>query len=36
MTTDTNQLGFDALLLDADKGNAERAFDRETAHLPSD
>ena len=36
MSNNTDQLGFDALLLDADKDNAARAFDRETAHLPSD
>ncbi|WP_299825346.1 hypothetical protein [uncultured Roseobacter sp.] len=29
-----DQLGFDALLQDADTDNATRVFDRETAHLP--
>lgn len=29
------QLGFDALLADADRANHERAFERETGHLPS-
>ena len=36
MTSDADQLGFDALLRDADKDNVEPVFDRETAHLPSD
>lgn len=31
---DSEQLGFDALLQDADTDNAARVFDRETAHLP--
>lgn len=30
----TGQLGFDALLADADTDNAARAFEKETAHLP--
>ena len=31
-----DQLGFDALLLDAAEDNQARAFERETAHLPSE
>lgn len=34
MTTHPGQLGFDALLQDADAQNAANAFARETAHLP--
>lgn len=30
-----NQLGFDLLLADADQQNKDRAFERETSHLPS-
>lgn len=29
------QLGFDALITEADSANAQQRFDRETAHLPS-
>lgn len=34
MSNHPNQLGFDALLQEADQDNAAAAFDRETAHLP--
>lgn len=34
MNTQSDQLGFDALLQDAATDNATRLFDRETAHLP--
>lgn len=34
MSSETDQLGFDALLADAESENRIRAFDRETAHLP--
>ncbi|ANK79350.1 MAG: hypothetical protein TEF_00040 [Rhizobiales bacterium NRL2] len=33
---DAGQLGFDALLADTDAQNANRKFERETAHLPGD
>lgn len=36
MSMDGDQLGFDALLSDADQDNAARVLERETAHLPSD
>lgn len=32
----TDQLGFDALLFEAEADNAARAFEQETAHLPGD
>lgn len=35
MSRHPEQLGFDALLGDAAQDNAARAFDKETAHLPS-
>lgn len=35
MTQHPDQLGFDALLQDADINNANQAFERETSHLPS-
>lgn len=34
MNTQPDQLGFDALLLDAAADNAARLFEQETAHLP--
>ncbi len=34
MNTQPDQLGFDALLLDAATDNAARQFDQATAHLP--
>lgn len=34
MNNQPNQLGFDALLRDADEDNIAHVFDRETAHLP--
>lgn len=36
MSTHATQLGFEALLQDADADNSARIFDRETAHLPTD
>ena len=36
MSSHPDQLGFDALLQDAAEDNATRAFNRETAHLPSE
>jgi len=33
---EASQLGFDALLNEADQDNAARVFERETAHLPGD
>jgi len=36
MTMLPHQLGFDALLNEADQDNAARRFQKETAHLPSD
>ena len=35
MSSETDQLGFDALLADAESENRTWAFDRETAHLPT-
>lgn len=35
MTSPPMQLGFDALLAEADGDNAARAFEKEAAHLPS-
>ncbi len=32
--TSSGQLGFDALLADAETDNRPRKFERETAHLP--
>ncbi len=34
-TPPTGQLGFDALLADAETDNRTRKFERETAHLPA-
>lgn len=36
MSKHSEQLGFDALLETAAQDNAARAFEVETAHLPSD
>ena len=36
MSSPCAQLGFDALLADAEESNRERRFERETGHLPAD